>query len=618
MSGPNLFDRVKESTTTTGTGTLTLAGAATGFRSFGSVLADGDTTYYAIVGRGTGEWEVGLGTVGGSGTTLARTSVLASSNSNSAVSFSAGTKDVFITVPASTIVPIGSSAFEPTSISWVADVDPDAVAGSDGDALASVASGGSAHSFDQGTGGNKPLLKKGANGINSHNVIRFDGSNDFLSASTGGLSLTTTWYLGIVVRFSSVSGFQHVVCWGDASGDQHRRGLLKWGSGGPFTTNTITFNANSPTNIGDVDSTFVPTQDVACFIEITLSGGTLNIYANGTLVATGTPTLASFTAAVINVGENVGGSEPFAGDVARLWLLDSVPAAGTLGAIRSYVKSRYAIANMADLHALTFYESSTSLGPANVYQQDVGVTVGYGDSIVTTNTPLDASNTALFSVLGGFAAHVLAQEHELSNDWAEQNTIAVWNKNVGGFSAVRFRRTGSVGAEMAAVGYAVGIEPWGATTTGSLYFETSNFSDTSQYGVMRIVQTKASGSHFSKRLDMHQTGEMVWQDQQDYTSQHVTCVMPGTVQAIADSAVLTTIIPTPATGLLVVRDGTNSLAGLWRVEGTVLTAIGTLNAEWTTTKDTGSKVNVYAESNVIKVQNKTGGSLDLVAAFYGA
>lgn len=93
-------DRVKETTSTTGTGALTLGGAVANFVTFSSVLSDGDTTYYAIVDDGNGAFEVGLGTYASSGTTLTRTTVLASSNSGSAVNLQAGTKNVFITYPA--------------------------------------------------------------------------------------------------------------------------------------------------------------------------------------------------------------------------------------------------------------------------------------------------------------------------------------------------------------------------------------------------------------------------------------------------------------------------------------------------------------------------------------
>lgn len=93
-----LADRVKETTATTGTGTITLAGAAVGFRSF-SAIGNGNTTYYAIVDNTTGAWEVGIGTYTSSGTTLARTTVLSSSNSNNLVNFASGSKDVFVTYP---------------------------------------------------------------------------------------------------------------------------------------------------------------------------------------------------------------------------------------------------------------------------------------------------------------------------------------------------------------------------------------------------------------------------------------------------------------------------------------------------------------------------------------
>ena len=92
-------DRVQETTTTTGTGTLTLDGAVLGFQTF-AIIGNGNTTYYAIADPVTGEWEVGLGTYTASGTTLSRTTVFESSNSGSLVAFAAGSKNVFCTYPA--------------------------------------------------------------------------------------------------------------------------------------------------------------------------------------------------------------------------------------------------------------------------------------------------------------------------------------------------------------------------------------------------------------------------------------------------------------------------------------------------------------------------------------
>jgi len=91
-----LADRVRETTQTTGTGTITLDGAVQGFQSF-SVIGNNNTTYYTI-NRGS-EWEVGIGTYYGG--TLSRDTVYASSNGGSKVNFSAGSKDVFVTYPAS-------------------------------------------------------------------------------------------------------------------------------------------------------------------------------------------------------------------------------------------------------------------------------------------------------------------------------------------------------------------------------------------------------------------------------------------------------------------------------------------------------------------------------------
>ena len=101
-----VYDRVKETTTTTGTGTYSLAGAATCFQAFSDVFATGDTTYYCAE-DGT-DWEVGLGTLtSGAPWTLARTSILASSNADAAVNWAAGTRNIFCTLPASVATGFG-------------------------------------------------------------------------------------------------------------------------------------------------------------------------------------------------------------------------------------------------------------------------------------------------------------------------------------------------------------------------------------------------------------------------------------------------------------------------------------------------------------------------------
>jgi hypothetical protein len=98
-----LPDRVKVTSSTTGTGTLTLGSALTGFETFESV-GDGNTTYYVIQHTKEDEWEVGLGTYTSSGTTLSRDTIFQSSNSDSAVDFSSGSKIVFVTIPAAKVV----------------------------------------------------------------------------------------------------------------------------------------------------------------------------------------------------------------------------------------------------------------------------------------------------------------------------------------------------------------------------------------------------------------------------------------------------------------------------------------------------------------------------------
>jgi hypothetical protein len=114
-------DRVKETSTTEGTGDFTLAGAATGFQSF-AVIGNGNQTYYTIAEQGGSNWEVGIGTYNSSGTTLTRNVVLSSTNAGSLVSFGAGTKDVFVTYPAERAV-YGDTA----SVIQYSSIDADSI-----------------------------------------------------------------------------------------------------------------------------------------------------------------------------------------------------------------------------------------------------------------------------------------------------------------------------------------------------------------------------------------------------------------------------------------------------------------------------------------------------------
>jgi hypothetical protein len=205
-------DRVKETSTTTGTGTFSLAGAATGFETFVAGIATGNTTYYAIFNQGTTEWEVGLGTVtDATPDTLSRTTIYSSSNSDSAVDFAAGTKDVFCTLPASRAVyldasgaPVGAlanvvedtspelggnldvGAYDITSASN-ADIDiipngtgdvnlgADAVQVGDNDANATITT--------QGTG---DLILNTNNGTNAGTVTLADGANGAITLTPNG------------------------------------------------------------------------------------------------------------------------------------------------------------------------------------------------------------------------------------------------------------------------------------------------------------------------------------------------------------------------------------------------------------------------------------------------
>ena len=180
-----LNDRVKETTTTTGTGTINLGGAQTNFETFVAGIGNSNTTYYAIVHRSNAEFEIGLGTItDASPDTLARTAIISSSNSDSAVDFSAGTNDVFCTMPASKAVHEDGSSD--------VTLPNDLILGSDSAVLKFGADSDTTLTHTDGTGltlnsTNKLLFRDSALGINSS----ADGQLDLFADTEIQLAATT-------------------------------------------------------------------------------------------------------------------------------------------------------------------------------------------------------------------------------------------------------------------------------------------------------------------------------------------------------------------------------------------------------------------------------------------
>jgi hypothetical protein len=203
-----IIDRAKETTTTTGTGSVTLLGAVTGFQSLAGV-GNTNTTYYCIADQTGANWEVGLGTYSTTGPTLARTTVIASSNAGAAVTFTAGTKDVFVTYPAENAVySSGTTLVAPST------------------AILPVANGGT-----------------GAATLTLNNVLLGNGTSapQVVAPSTSGNVLTsngTTWtsvagYAGFNTVLFAASG-----TWTVPTGITKARVTVVGGGSGGFTSAT--------------------------------------------------------------------------------------------------------------------------------------------------------------------------------------------------------------------------------------------------------------------------------------------------------------------------------------------------------------------------------------------
>ena len=292
-------DRVKETTTTTGTGAVSLGGAVTGFEAFSAGIGNSNTTYYAISHQTEDEFEVGLGTLDGDSSDLTRTTVISSSNSDSAVDFAAGTKDVFCTMPASKLV------FEDASDNVT--VGNDLILGSDSSVLKFGADSDTTLTHTDGTG----LT------LNSTNKLLFRDTGLYLNSSTDGqldivadteiqIAATTIDINGAIALNGAITGATNITLSGeldaatlDVSGNADIDGTLEAdaitidGTAIASVLSPIAGNTSLVTtgalDTGSITSGFGTIDTGASTITTTglISGGSLdidNVLINGTTI----------------------------------------------------------------------------------------------------------------------------------------------------------------------------------------------------------------------------------------------------------------------------------------------------------------------------------------------
>jgi hypothetical protein len=260
-------NRVREVTSTTGTGAVTLGGAVAGFQSFAAGIGNSNTTYYAISINTESEWEVGLGTLNSDSSTLTRTTVLESSNSDSAVDFAAGSKEVFCTLPSEKAVYLDASDDQVGGFtSLVADTTPqlggnldvngqDIVSTSDADidiipngtgdvnlGADTVQVGDNDADATITTQGTGDLTLNTNNGTNSGTVTIADGAN-------GNITLTPNGTGDVILSADSVT-----------VGDSGAAATLTSNGAGTLTLTTggttdLVLSTNSGTNSGTITIT---------------------------------------------------------------------------------------------------------------------------------------------------------------------------------------------------------------------------------------------------------------------------------------------------------------------------------------------------------------------------
>lgn len=396
-----LADRVRETSAVTGTGSATLLGAVTGYQSF-SVIGNSNTCYYTIADQAGANWEVGIGTYSTVGPTLARTTVLSSSNGGALVNFLAGTKDVFVTYPSNKAVYEDASGNVSalgtiTSGTWNATTIGTPYGGT---GLTSFTSGGAVYATSTSalTTGTLPVTAGGtgaatlaANGVlygsgtGALGVTAVGSTGQVLVGNTGAAPSWATVSSSLVSSFSAgTTGFTPSTA---TTGAVTLAGTLNATNGG---TGQSTY-AVGDLLVGGATNTLTKLADVATGNAL-ISGGVGVAPSYGKI---GLTTHVSGTLPIANGGTN-GTATPTLGGVAYgTGTAYALTAAGTSGQIlRSNAGAAPTWENLSALGVSTISFGTTGLTPS---------TATSGNVTVAGTLALANGGTGKTSATAGFA-----------------------------------------------------------------------------------------------------------------------------------------------------------------------------------------------------------------------
>ncbi len=463
----NPQDRMRDTTTSTSSPFTLAVSSPTQAQNF-SGLVDGDTTLVEFRHSNTAidEWMMTFCTYV-AGVLTVNEVYWGSAGFGVPVTFTAGTIYAIVNPSAKRVLISPDSSLNLVWTRRFKAQDLQDLGGTDGSSVSSwVDKAGSGDPAAQATSGNRPVLKTGANGINSKAVVKFDGSNDYLTTAAGAAALTTNFYMAAVVRFRSLTGYETVLAFGDEAGGK-RREMLKWDTG------EIGFNGySSDVYLGS----FHPLIDVAYFVEITRIGTRITIYVNGVQYATGTPTLNAYVSTILTLAANNAGGENLNGELAEVFFSPDTSVARLRGT-RSYVATEYGL-------TISNWDFTTSLLVWTGSGTEVSAIIDDGSTISITDRNLEVSSTELNRIVVNASGGI------------NNNVLRLQQKQDIGYSCVY-----GVGHDVAdnteGYGFAAG---WG-NSGGALgafvstgFFEVYNATSSSFYPY-RVIQTNNVGNY---------------------------------------------------------------------------------------------------------------------------